>query len=125
DRVVARAARDDVGAAAAIDGVVAGAAGQDIDAGRACDRDRLRGVERRSVDILEIGDDGRVAAGLVGAVGQIDIGLRQHHQGVVVGAAIDAGFGAAIGDQVVAGAPADDIGTAAAVDGIVARAAGQ
>ena len=47
---------------------------------------------------------------------------RVHHQGVGAGAAIDRGFGAAIGDGIVAAAGNDGVGAAAAIDGVVARA---
>ena len=66
---------------------------------------------------------GGIAAGLV-AAGQVDVGLRQHHQRIVVGAAVDDGFGAAIDHSIVAGAGMDDIGAAAAIDRVGPGTAG-
>ena len=63
------------------------------------------------------------AGGLVG-VAQIDRGRGLHHQRVDAGAAVDRGFGAVIGDGVVAGAGDDGVGATGAVDGIIAGAAG-
>ena len=90
---------------------------------RSGDRHRLRGCQRRGIDVLEARDDSGVAAGLVGRC-EIDVRLRQHHQRVGVAATIDQGFGAAIGHRVVAGAGMDDVGTATAVDRVCAGPAG-
>ena len=117
--IVAGAAGDDVGAAAAVDGVVAGAAGDGVGGRRA--RDRHRRGQRRRVDVLEIGDAGGVADGLVRGA-EIDVRRRAQHQRVGAGTAVDRGFSAVIGDAVVARARADGIGATGAVDGVVAGA---
>ena len=67
--IVSAAGADSVGPAGAVDGVVAAAAGDRIGRRRARDRDR-RG-ERRRVDVLEIGDVGRIARGHVG-IAEVD-----------------------------------------------------
>ena len=81
DCIVAAAGIDDVGAAAAIDGIVAGAAGDDV--GPARSRNRCARRQRGSIDILEIGDVGRIAAGLVG-IGKIDVAAASCSTSVLV-----------------------------------------
>ena len=119
DRVVAGARGDDIGAAAAIDGVVAGAGRDHVDAGRA--GDGQRGGERGAVEVLEIGDADDVADRLVRVRRDREIHRRdaaggRQHQRVGASAAVDRGFGAMVGDAVIAGAGGDDIGAAIAVD---------
>ena len=123
DAIIPAAAVDDIAAAGAVDRVVARAAGQDVDAGRADDRDRLAGVQRGGVDVLEVADGGGVAAGLIGCT-QVDVGLGQHHQRVVVDTTIDQRLRAAIGHRIVAGTGMNDVGAAGTVDHIIAGAAG-
>ena len=119
DGVRARSRVDDVGSPAAVDRVVARAAGEDIGAGRAGDRDACE--QRGGVDILEIDDEGRIAGGLVGGVGEIDIRRRVEDERVVPRPAVDGDLGAMVMNDVVAGPRVDHIGAAAPVDGVVAR----
>ena len=119
DGIVAGAGADDIGAAGAVDRIVTGARRDGIGRGRAGDRDR--GRQRRSIDVLEIGDAGGIARGLVD-VAEIDRGDGLEHQRVVAGAAVDQVFRPVVGDGIVARAGIDDIGAAAAIDDIVARA---
>jgi len=64
-RIVAGARGDDVGAARAIDGVGAGATGEEVRSGRSGNRNARR--ERAGVDIFEVGDSDAVARGLIRA----------------------------------------------------------
>ena len=72
----------------------------------------------RSVDILEVHDAGGVAERLIADIGEIDGRRDGENQRVVAGAAVDCGFAAVIGDEIVACAGIDDVGPAAAVDGV-------
>ncbi len=121
NRVVAGTGIDDISAAATVDRVVAGT-GRDRVGGRRA-RDRNRRAQRRRVDVLEIGDVGRIGGGLVD-IGEIDGRRRFHHQRIGAGAAVDRQFRTVIGDRIVAAAGCDDVSTTAAVDRVVARAAG-
>ena len=58
-------------------------------------------------------------------VGEIDGGLRQHHERVYVSTAADTRFGTVIDDLVVAGAAVDDVGAATAVDRVGAGTASE
>ena len=121
DPVVAAACGDDVGAAAAIDGIFARAARQQIGGARPRDRRALRGGKRGGVDILEAADGRQIAARLVEPV-EIDRHARVENQRIRPGAAVDRGLRPAISDAVVARAGVDDVGAAAAIDRIRARA---
>ena len=120
DDIVARARVDDVGAAAAVDRVRAGAPRENIHGRGAGDRGAQR--ERGGVHVLEIDDDGVVAAGLIGGVGEVDGRGRLQGERVVSASAVDRDFRAMVGDDVVARARVDDVGAAVAVDGVGARA---
>ena len=121
DRVVADAARDHVGPAAAIYRVAARAADDDIGARRADDADALSWPQRAGVDVLEIRDEGGIAEGLIG-LAQVDVRGRVENQGVDAGPAVEGGFGSVVMNDVVAGPGADDVRAAAAVDAVVTRA---
>src|SRR4029450_3610664 len=71
--------------------------------------------------VLEVGDVGRIACGLVG-IAEIDDRRSGHHQGVAANTAVDGASAAAIGDGVVAVTCSDHIRAAAAVDDVVAGA---
>ena len=86
DRVVAGTRRDGVGPAAAVDGIAAGAAGDGVGARGAGDRNPCG--QRRCIDVLEIGDRGDVAGGLVD-IAEIDRGRDVHLQRVGAAAAVD------------------------------------
>ena len=121
DGIVARAGIDDIRAAGAIDRVVAGAAGDGVRSSRTGNR-QARGHSRR-IDVLEIGDVGRIAAGLIG-IAQVHRRGRAQNQRVGAGAAVDRGFRSVIGDSIVACAGRNDIGAARTIDGVVAGTAG-
>ena len=121
DGVVARPRVDDVGGAAAVDGVRAGAARDDIGARVAGQRDACR--QRGGVDVLEMDDLGGPADDLIVDIGEIDRRGGLQRQRIGSGPAVQRDFGSMIGDDVIAGARVDDVGAAAAVDGVVARAA--
>ena len=121
DAVIAGTGIDDIRTATAIDGVVADAAGNDVDTGRAGDRDA--GDQLRGVDILEVRDRHEVADGLVG-VGEIDGRGDPQQQRIGADATIDRELGAAIGHRIVARAGVDDVGAAAAIDAVGARPCG-
>ena len=112
DRVGAGTAHDDVGTAAAIEGVRAGAAGDDIGARRADKADRRRGCAR--VDVDEVRD--RRAAGHLIGVGQIHVCSHRHVQRAGAAAAADGRLCSVIIDQIGAAAAIDDIGAAIAID---------
>ena len=118
--VVAAARIDDVGAAAAVDGVVTGAAGDCVD--RARTRDADAGLQAARIDVFEIEDGRRTAHDLVGCR-KVDVYRRFQNQRIHAGTAIDERFRSAISHHVVAAARIDDVGAAAAIDGVVTGAA--
>ena len=89
DGIVAAAAVDRVGAAGAVDHVVARAAGDDVGAGRA--RHGHSGAYGRTIDVLEVGDSGKIAGGLVG-IAEVDRDSRFQNQRVGARAAVDRQF---------------------------------
>ena len=95
------------------------AAGDDIGGRAADDIDALRRSKRAGVEVLEIRDRHGVADGLVDT-SEVDVGGGLQDQRIDAGAAVDREFRAVIGDRVVARAGIDDVGAAAAIDGIVA-----
>ena len=121
--IVARARGDDIGAAAAVDDVGPGTAGDGVRARGAHHRHRLRHAQTGGVDILEIGNGCEIAHRLIGSR-QVDGGGCLYHQGIGPGTAIDRDFGAVIIDGIVACAGVDDISAAAAMDDVVARSGG-
>ena len=125
--VVTRSRADDVGPATAVDPVVAATRRDGVCRRRA---DNIQGgCQGAGVEVLEARHIDGVANGLVDARRHREIdrgdaaGCRQH-QRVRSAAAVDRGFGAAIGDGIVAGTGGDDVGSATAIDEVVARSAG-
>ena len=119
DGVVAPARRDGIGPAPAVDGVGPRAAGDDIDAGRARQRDSRD--QGRCVDVLEIENHRRIPDRLIGDMRQIHRDGGVQHQRVDPQTAVDGDFRAMINDAVVASPRVDDVGAPRAVDGVVAR----
>ena len=125
DDVVMGARDDGIRAAAAVDRVVAGSGQDRVAACRA--GDGKCGAYRCRVQVFEIRHRDRVADRLVkpGMDGQIDrrdSAAADHHEGVVARAAVDRGFRAVVGNDVVAGPAEDRVGSAIAVDGVAAAA---
>src|SRR5450755_952438 len=81
--------------AGAVDGVVAGTAGDGVGRRRTGDGQRRR--QRRTIDVLEVGDVGGIAGGLVG-IAEVDDGRRLQDQRIGAGATVDVSFRAVIGD---------------------------
>src|SRR4029077_4690104 len=104
---------------ATVDGVIAGAAGDDV--GSRGSGDGRAGRQPGCIDALEVGHRRGVAAGLVG-VGKIDVGDRMQDQRVGAGATINRNFGIVVRDRIVAAARIDYVGTAAAVNRVVGGA---
>ena len=121
-QIVARAGRDRIGAAAAIDHIGARSSRNGI--GRRRPRDGRPARQRRRIDVLEIGDVGRIEGRLIG-VSEVDHGCRAHHQRVGAATAVDRNFGAPVRGGVVAGTAVDDVSAATAVDRVRPAAAGQ
>ena len=108
--VVAAAGIDHVGAAAAVDRVVAGARRDGV--GREEPVTDNAGAERAGIDVLEVGGADAVAGGLIdpgrnGEIDRRDAAAAAMTSSIGSGAAIDRGFGAAIGDGVIAAAGID------------------
>ena len=123
DSVVARAGADDIGSAAAIDGVDA-TAGRDV-VGRRGTRHRQAVADRAGIQVLEIQHGDAVAAGDVGARrrGQVDARKtrdRANDQGIVAGATVDGDFRSPIVDRVVTGAGNDGVGAGITLDDVIA-----
>src|ERR1700681_517041 len=119
DAVIAAARADDVRTAAAVNRVASAATGDDVDARRA--GNRVPDREPRRIDVLEVGDACNIAHGLI-RIGEIDRTGDTQQQRIGAGTAVNRGFRAPIGGDIIAGAGIDDVRSAIAIYRVVARA---
>ena len=128
DRIIATTRRDDVRAAASVDGIGPRAGEDRIGTSRPGDTESTR--QDAGVDALEVADGDRVTRGLVAAGSDREINgcnapRNSEHQCIGTLAPVNGDFRAVVDDRVVSLACSNDVGAAAAVNPVVAGAAGQ